>query len=581
MIKSLFSSISLALRVVKNLLFRPFRIAASRISTRFSPIRLVNKLPGVAQKLPKILKSKPEKREDYFDWGTIYVAKSLVITVIILLIAVPLLIIFLIVPLFTSWFGVKDFVVADKALARYSGRVCVYFDDAYEQLQFEGRLKDGKAVEYGEEYYENGRLCYAGSFADDMYNGTGISYYEDGSVRYRGEFANDQFSGNGEYISEEDVTYIGTFVNGRLSGKGTMLIDDTAVYEGGFENNIFSGEGRLLHKNGTVYKSGLFSNGELNGNGMEYYEDGTLKYNGAFIEGLYSGSGLLYSEDGVKLYSGEFEMGRYSGQGTLYDEKGKKLYSGEFENGLFSGSGTLISDDGNVTEGNFTEGKLSGTVTRTYPNGLKYVGYIEGDKLCGMGSLTELVGSFGYTGDFQDDDIDYGALLSLDSNAVKELFTNELTQKIDSSCFYLSDDSYGITLKCDFAEAGGNTRVTAVASLPKLCDGVVIRSVTDISAPNAFQKGRADETLPAWVTEKYGIPADSVDCWAAMYDRAAVYFWTDKATGKLLIKTAEKTGGAITIPEDSETGETLAREDIIKLFEELGLDIKDFESLGF
>lgn len=581
MIRMLISSISMALRVMKNLLLRPFSIAASRISTYFSPVKLVNKLPNVAQKLPKILKSKPEKREDYFDWGTIYVAKSLVITVLILLIAIPLLIIFVIIPLFTSWFGVKDFVVTDKAISNYSGRVCVYYDDSFEQLKFEGRLKDGKAVEYGEEYYENGRLCYAGAFADDMYNGSGISYYEDGSVKYRGEFENDQYSGNGEYISEDDVTYIGTFVNGKLTGKGSMVRNGAAVYEGGFENGIFSGEGRLLHNNGTVYKSGLFTNGELNGNGMEYYSDGTLKYNGAFVEGLYNGSGVLYSEDGVKRYSGDFEMGRYSGQGTMYDEKGKKLYSGEFENGVFNGSGTLTAGNGNVTEGDFAEGELTGTATRTYPNGLKYVGYIEDDKLNGSGSLTELVGSFGYTGEFLDDDIDYGALLSLDSNAVKELFTNELTQKIDTDCFYLSDDGYGITLKCGFAEAGGNTTVNEAASLPKLCEGTVIEKEADIPASGAIRKGPTDRQLPAWVTAKYGISAAEVDCWTAMYEKAAVYFWTDKITGELLIKTAEKTGGNVIIPGGDEAESSLAREEIIALFEELGLDIKDFESLGF
>ncbi len=582
MIRQLISNISMLLRVIKNMLLRPFRLVGSKVMSYFAMSRILNKLPGVAQKLPKILKTKPEKREDYFDWGTIYVAKSLVIIVAVLLVAIPLLIIFVIAPLFTRWFGVKEFQKDDMTLSNYSGKVCVYYDEGFEQLRFEGKVKKGLAIEYGEEYYENGRIQYAGNFEANEYSGNGISYYEDGSVKYRGVFLNGEYHGQGEYINEEKVKFVGTFENGSLNGRGTMLKNDVIVYEGNFSDGQLSGEGRILYNDGTVQYSGMFSGGKLNGSGMEFYKDGTLKYNGSFVTGLYDGNGVLYSSDGAKLYSGDFELGKYSGEGTLYGENGKKLYSGEFEAGEYSGSGVLSSADGHVTEGNFALGELSGTATRTYPNGLKYIGAISDDMLNGNGSLTETVGNFGYTGPFVDDDIDYAALLKLDSNEVKELFTSELTQKVDSDCFYLSSDNYGLTIKCRFAEAGGKTSVTEIASLPRLSEGAVISKDSDIDAPNAAKKGESDARLSGWISEKYGISADSVDCWSAEYAGVRVYYWTDKETGKLVLKSAVPRGSGAARPDDSsEELSGLAREDIIKLFEDLGLDIEDFESLGF
>ena len=211
MIKKIFSSIVLTMRVMKNLILRPFRSIRNRVVYFFNAGRVVTKLPGVAQKIPKILKTKPEKREDYFDWGTIYIAKSLVVLLAALLIIVPLLCIFVVAPLVTSWWGVKHFHVDDAKLASYRGRVCVYYDTERENLKFEGRLKKGKAIEYGEMYYENGRIAYAGEYVDGLYEGDGILYYEDGTIKYQGEFVKGRYQGEGEYHSEDGLTYIGTF----------------------------------------------------------------------------------------------------------------------------------------------------------------------------------------------------------------------------------------------------------------------------------------------------------------------------------------------------------------------------------
>ena len=71
-------------------------------------------------------------------------------------------------------------------------------------------------------------------------------------------------------------------------------------------------------------------------------------------------------------------------------------------------------------------------------------------------------------------------------------------------------------------------------------------------------------------------------CYAAVYKTTTSYYWVDKNSGELKLKSAD---GAINAGDASGTvdmsGTELTFEEIAALFEEVGLDIKDFESLGF
>ena len=308
MIKKISSRIALTIRVLKNALLRPFRVIYSKINYMFSAGRVATAIPGAVKKLPKIAKRKPEKREDYFDWGSIYVAKSLVLLVAVLLVAIPLVYVFLLHPLFTSWWWVRDFRGNDAALSSYSGRVRIYYGEELDELRFEGRLKDGKYEEFGEEYWENGRNKYSGNYSEGQYSGSGILYLEDGTVLYRGEFADGKYNGSGE-LTENGRTFSGEFRNGVLQGSGTISQDGVVLFTGNFTDGIPEGAGKENYADGSLHYSGGFSGGVPHGEALEYYPDGTLKYNGRFTAGKYSGEGTLYDEHGVKIYSGGFEMG--------------------------------------------------------------------------------------------------------------------------------------------------------------------------------------------------------------------------------------------------------------------------------
>lgn len=583
MIKTLIASFRVIGRVLKNIFLRPFRTASARIRELIGGRQLVSAVPDMVKKLPEILRTKPEKREDYFDWGSIYIAKSLVLIGAALVIALPLLYLFLLHPILVGWFWVRDFHADDVLLSSYTGKVRVYYDENFERIQFEGRLENGKADGGGSEYYENGGYRFVGEFARGTYEGEGILYYEDGSVEYRGGFADGRFEGVGEYAGENGRVYSGVFENGAITGYGTLTVGGGKYYEGNFSHGVIEGEGKMFRSDGAVRYDGSFTDGEPNGTALEYYPDGTIKYNGAFAAGLYSGTGVLYSESGKKRYAGSFEMGVYSGMGTLYGEDGERLYTGEFENGQYSGSGTLYGSDGSVTAGSFSDGEIVGAAVRTFVNGTRYEGCFSDHRMNGSGSLSDVTGGFTYSGAFLDDDFDYTGLIGAEPSAVRVIMPS-LVQTVAENCFYLNDQSFGIAVRCSFASDGVSAAVVEVFERPISGAAVIISRASDIHAPHASSVSESEgEPLPLWAAEEFGIIAGSVDCYTALYEGIAVNFWTDRATGRLLLKSAKSvsevpgTGGKST----SESGTlALSAEEIVKLLEELGLDVADFESLG-
>lgn len=569
MIKKISSGIALTLRVLKNALLRPFRVIYSKVNYLFSAGRVATAIPGAVKKLPKIAKRKPEKREDYFDWGSIYVAKSLVLLIAVLLVAIPLVYIFLLHPLFTSWWWVRDFQEKDAALGSYSGRVRIYYGEQPGDLKFEGRLKDGKYTEYGEEYWENGRNKYAGDYADGQYSGSGILYAGDGAVLYRGEFADGKYNGSGE-LSENGVTLSGEFRNGVLQGAGTITRDGVTLFAGDFVDGAAEGSGKENYDDGAIHYSGSFSAGAPHGEALEYYPDGTLKYNGRFTAGKYNGEGTLYAEDGTKLYSGGFEMGKYSGTGTLYRD-GERLYSGEFEQGIYSGSGTLYSADGTVTTGTFRDGGITGAAVRTYPNGMKYEGCFAGELPEGAGTLTDAAGNTVYSGQFEGGSIAYSAIVGQEASAVADSFPDAV-RTVTEDGFLLTVS--GVALECSFASWDSPAAVRAVYALPIGGAEVRITSAEDIPAEGAFETAAA---LPG-AAEMLGVQASDVKCWTAVKDGLVRCWWTFP-DGTLILESASAENSQ-NAPAQENT-ESAANADIARLFEDIGLDVRDFESLGF
>lgn len=574
MFKHLTDNLGIVFRVLKNALLRPFRLISSRFKYTFNIARVSSAVPSAVSKIPLLVKRKPEKREDYFDWGRVYIAKSLVFIVTAVIIALVLVYIFFLHSLFTSWWWVKDMQFEDKNITDYNGKVRLYYDDDMTTLKFEGKLDEGYAVGYGEEYWENGRNKYFGNYVEGVYSGSGTLYLEDGTVLYRGLFENGEYNGYGE-LSDNGSILCGEFKNGQLQGSGTIKKNNTTLFSGTFVDGVAEGICKQNYDNGTLHYSGTFSGGLPQGEVLEYYPNGKLKYNGSFTAGEYDGQGTLYSENGKKLYSGSFEMGKYSGTGTLY-ENGSRVYTGEFEEGEFSGSGTLYGNDGSVTAGNFKNGVLSGLAERSYQSGMKYEGVFADDLPSGTGTLSDAAGNTIYSGKFLDGDIDYSVLINSDTQAAAAFFPYAVRSVYDD-CFRLTDTS-GFILECSFASGETAAKVRSVYNLPIGGSTTKIYSADDISAPNALSVSETAGVLPEQA-KLLGISEQKVRCYAAVYSSVVVKYWVS-SDGTLLVKSAYSASSG-EVPSDSSTDTEQDRDEITKLFEDIGLDIKDFESLGF
>ena len=99
-----------------------------------------------------------------------------------------------------------------------------------------------------------------------------------------------------------------------------------------------------------------------------------------------------------------------------------------------------------------------------------------------------------------------------------------------------------------------------------------------MNAPSAVGVTRVDAALPT-EAQLLGIPTQSATCYAVEYAEHTVYWWVS-SQWELLMRSAEYSAGIGSTPSD-ENGNATDRDEIAELFENIGLDIEDFASLGF
>ena len=86
---------------------------------------------------------------------------------------------------------------------KYNGILKTYFDYSDFMLKREVRVKEGKIIGKGKEYYKNNKLKYIGEFKNDEFNGKGTLYHENlGYINYIGEFKNGKKSGLGKEFDQ-------------------------------------------------------------------------------------------------------------------------------------------------------------------------------------------------------------------------------------------------------------------------------------------------------------------------------------------------------------------------------------------
>lgn len=591
-LKLLMRNFQMVYRTLKSVALRPFVLLKYKISSFTNISKLLNKIPKFFASLLAKLKVKPEKREDYVDAGPIFIAKSLLVIIVLGLIAAPLLIYYFAWPWFVGMFLTAKLYAGQPQLEKYNGKVEIYYEKKLENMMFKGRMKEGKYAEQGEEFFQNGMPKYAGSYLEGKYEGIGTLYSEDGKQLYKGSFKAGLYDGTGQLLLEDGSIYNGDFTAGVRTGKGQILKDDKLIYEGEVKDDKKSGTGKLYYPDGSVSYAGAFAEDVFEGEGMEYFKGGRIKYKGAFKKGMYADKGVLYDEQGAVVYEGGFEEGLFSGEGRYYGKDGELLYAGTFVKGLYDGSGKLIFvKDSMWYEGPFLAGKASGD-GKLYKNGtLYYEGGFADDMMSGNGTLTDSTSGVTYTGLFENNDIAYGKLFSAPIEDIYGAFSKGLQE--DSSgahSFFLYNKTFGAVLKFSYATESEPAKLTGAYTVTKKEAAGKISSVEDLKLPGEYKAGKAGEgTVDMDAALLLGVEPADMKYYKAEYEGYGVCFWTFADTGEIAaieyypIEEQQPEGAAMegkAEPGNGKPGEADG-EKYAAHFSELGLDIKDFASLGF
>jgi antitoxin component YwqK of YwqJK toxin-antitoxin module len=275
-----------------------YMFSATRYAAKAAP-----KTIGAVFKIAK----KPSKREDYVETKNLYIAKSLILAVILIIIALALFIWFIGYPFMVSKFFTIRIWEDDAKLQKYDGRVIVTYDEERENPKVKTKLDDGLPIETAVVYDENGLILYEGGFENWQFSAIGTLYNE-GCLVYKGGFNENLKSGEGvEYFPNGEVKYDGTFVN-----------------------DVYSGTGREYSNTGDLVYSGDFAGGLFNGQG-NYYKNASTVIVGTFENDCISGDASLMVS-GKLAYKGTFEGFSPGGYGTVYDiDSQKPLFTGFFD----------------------------------------------------------------------------------------------------------------------------------------------------------------------------------------------------------------------------------------------------------
>ena len=206
---------------------------------------------------------------------------------------------------------------------------------------------------------------------------------------YRGELDLDgKFNGYGELYLKNGKKYEGKFTDGKLNDYGRLIdLFGIKCYEGKFKDNqLLDGKGKIVEigEDGskTVYE-GDIKNMKKEGNGIEKKKDYT--YMGQFSDDLKHGKGKNIFNDG-EIYEGDFNKGKMTGTGT-YQFKDKSQYTGEFLDGKMHGKGIITYPNGTKFDGNFVDNSREGYGEYYKANGQIFKGNYKKGKKHGKGII--------------------------------------------------------------------------------------------------------------------------------------------------------------------------------------------------
>lgn len=404
---------------------------------------------------------KPTGPDDYVETGRLYIAKSLIIKIVLTLVAIALILYFLVWPFLLSRFFTARFYEQDKRVADWNGKVIVYSDKKKTVPRYAGRLETGVLQGEGKEYDGEGLLIYQGQFRDGLRSGNGEEF-RSGVLVYEGQFAEGLYNGRGKLYEDSHLLYEGQFADGKYAGRGALYAGGVLICEGEFEDGLPDGACKL------------------------YDENGTLRYDGTIAAGELSGSGKVFDENGTLRYQGELDGGEPSGSGKLFDEDGRLTYQGELSGGVPDGEGTLYPEEGTAIHANFAGGEPEGTVEWSKNGTLYYEGEWSDGAPEGFGTIFGRDGEPLFKGELKGGAPDGEALMNMsEEELIKALGADNVeTIPFDGKTFLLTSPALGLAAQFSYQTETDPPQLQAVCLFEPEGDGWV-----ETMAPNGGAPG--------------------------------------------------------------------------------------------
>jgi hypothetical protein len=213
-----------------------------------------------------------------------------------------------------------------------------------------------------------------------------------------GCIAGDCFEGFGYYIANDKVEYAGYFSNGTKKGIGQIhMVADNALYNGFFDNDQPNGYGNLNYYANPIIEVGTFVNNQQDGKFFIYKDDKvkTGLYQGSQITDIEikseclsgdcdNGTGVYQMSNG-NHYEGTFTGGRFV-KGVMFKDKEKVCQFETYNaDGTYSGLTDIFFNNGGVTHGTYSNGKMNGQFLIKSPIGAK--------TLCVEGTFENSIGT--------------------------------------------------------------------------------------------------------------------------------------------------------------------------------------------
>lgn len=224
---------------------------------------------------------------------------------------------------------------------------------------YRGGMRDGRLHGQGRIEWRNGAYR-EGAFVEGLSHGKGVAAGASG-WRYEGGFDNGLMQGKGRMRFADGSEYEGEFRADEFDGKGRYVRANGEVYEGSFRKGRFHGEGRLELADGRVYV-GRFEDDEPVGSMLVIHDD--RRYEGGLADWEPEGEGRFTDAQG-NVFEGAFVAGALTGKGKASMKNGAR-YEGDFDNWRFHGQGVFRNADGDEYRGGFAWGLYDGEGTMTY-----------------------------------------------------------------------------------------------------------------------------------------------------------------------------------------------------------------------